>query len=452
MADRIPPAGPSCREYHRDLFGDLERSDSEIRRLIAREYERLQDTIQLVAAENRCSRAVLGALGSIVQNKTTEGTPGKRLHGGCAIVDRIEQLAVARAKRAFGAKYANVQPHSGTTANQIVLAAVLNKGDRILSMATLHGGHFSHGYIDSLTAKLFHIEEYCVDRETLLLDYERIAEQARRFRPRLLICGASAYTRIIDFAELRKIADKVGAYLLADVSHISSLIIAGAHPSPIDYAHFTTTSTYKPGGPRGGLILMGNDFDTRVNTRGGLVPLWKLIDKTTFPGLQGTPYLNNIAGKAVFFREMLSRQYKVRQFKIIENAKRLAANLVSRGYCLLTGGTDNHMLLVNVAKSCNGLTGLIAQKALEECGIVTDKMLLPYDAKGPDITSGLRLGTPIVTRNGMGLAEMDELAEIIDAVLKRMKPLGDSHYRLDGTFTRRIRRQTKTIASKFPMR
>ncbi len=442
----------SAREYHTGLLDILEQTDGRTCRLIRGEYERLQNTIQLVAAENRCSRAVLGALGSIVQNKTTEGTPGKRLHGGCAIVDRIEQLAVARAKLAFKAKYANVQPHSGTTANQIVLAAILNKGDRILSMATLHGGHFSHGYIDSLTAKLFHIEEYYVDRETFLLDYERIADQARKFKPRLIICGASAYTRVIDFAKLRRIADKVGAFLLADISHISSLVIAGAHPSPINDAHFTTTSTYKPGGPRGGLILMGNSFDRTLSINGKRLPLWQHIDRTTFPGLQGTPYLNNIAAKAVFFKETLSRQYRARQFKVIKNAKRLAANLARLGYCLLTGGTDNHMILMDVAKSRNGLTGQTAQAVLERCGIVTDKMLLPYDTADPSVTSGLRLGTPIVTGNGMGLAEMDELAEMIDAILKQAKPLSDSRYGLEESFARRMRRQAETIAYRFPMR
>jgi glycine hydroxymethyltransferase len=249
----------SSEAYHDGLQAELMQSDPEIQKLITSEYQRLQDTLQLLAAENQCSRAVLAALGSILQNKTSEGFPAARLHGGSSVMDKVEQLAIQRAKQAFGAKYANVQPHSGTTANQIVITALLEPGDRILSMATGHGGHYSHGSIDSITAKFFRIENYCVDQDSFLLDYDQIAKQARRFKPKLIICGASAYPRTIDFAKFRQIADEVSALLLADISHISALVIAGVHPSPMDYAHVMTTSTYKPGGPRGGLILMGKD-------------------------------------------------------------------------------------------------------------------------------------------------------------------------------------------------
>jgi glycine hydroxymethyltransferase len=252
---------PGCEGYHEGVFSALKEADEKVYKLIAREYERLRDSLQLLAAENRCSQAVLAALGSVVQNKTAEGFPGARMHGGCEVVDQIERVAAARARKAFGARYANVQPHSGSQANQVVLSAVLERPDKILSLALDQGGHYSHGSNDSLTSKFFNIENYYLDRTSFLLDYESIREQALKVRPRLIICGASAYTRTIDFRRFREIADEVGAYLLADISHISALVIAGAHPSPIDYAHFTTTSTYKSGGPRGGLILMGKDFD-----------------------------------------------------------------------------------------------------------------------------------------------------------------------------------------------
>lgn len=439
----------SSEAYHSDLQTELEKSDPEIHKLMVGEFERLRNTIQLLAAENQCSRAALAALGSIVQNKTSEGFPEARLHGGSAVMDDIEQLAIERAKGVFGAKYANVQPHSGTTANQIVITALLEPGDKILSMATSHGGHFSHGSENSVTAKFFEIESYCVDRESFLLDYDGIIKQARRFRPKLIICGASAYPRIIDFAKFRQIADDVGALLLADISHLSALVMAGAHPSPIDYAHVTTTSTYKPGGPRGGLILSGKDYDRQVNAAGKKTTLWRQIEKTTFPGIQGTPYFNNIAAKAVFFKEAISEEYKTRQFKVVENAKRLAENLKQKGHNVLTGGTDNHLMLVNVADISEHLTGFVAQKCLEDCGIVVDRMLLPYDDR-PGVTSGIRLGTPIVTRNGMGAAEMDQIASMMDTVLKKVRPVGQSQYAIDNSLAADIKSEAAVLARKFP--
>jgi glycine hydroxymethyltransferase len=438
----------SSEAYHDNLQAALIQFDPEIQRMITSEYERLQDSIQLLAAENRCSRAVLAALGSIIQNKTSEGFPAARLHGGSGVMDEVESLAIERAKKVFGAKYANVQPHSGTTANQIVITALLEPGDRILSMATSHGGHFSHGSIDSVTAKFFEIESYHVDRATFILDYDEIRKQAKRFRPKLIICGASAYPRTIDFSRFRQIADEVGAILLADISHLSALVMGGAHPSPIDFAHVTTTSTYKPGGPRGGLILSGTDFDMKVRAGGKDVVLWQQIEKTTFPGIQGTPYFNNIAAKAVFFKEAMSEEYKAIQSWVVENAKRLAEGLVQRGYNVLTGGTDNHLILVNTADVSKGLTGFTAQKCLEECGIVVDRMLLPYDDK-PGVTSGLRLGTPIVTKNGMGPAEMDRISELIDEILRKARPTGKSTHAIDEEFSAKARKKAAELASRF---
>ncbi|MHC4475550.1 MAG: serine hydroxymethyltransferase [Planctomycetota bacterium] len=441
-----------CWEYHQDQFNILKQTDPQIAELVAREYERLQNTLQLIAAENRCARTVLAALGSVVQNKTTEGFPGARFHGGSEVVDDIERLAVARAKEAFGAKYANVQPHSGTTANQIVLTAMLKRGDKILSLGLDQGGHLSHGADVSFTGKFFDVENYYVDKDTFLLDYDAIGQQAQKSRPRLIICGATAYSRTIDFKKFRDIADSVGAYLLADISHISALVTAGAHPCPINHAHFTTTSTYKPGGPRGGLILMGKDFDRPVKVADRQRPLWELIQRTTFPGVQGTPYLNNIAAKAVFFKEMLSDEYRSRQFKVIENAKRLAQNLLGLEYDVLTGGTDNHMILINVANFRDGLTGTIAQKCLEDCGVVINKNKLPYDPRPASIASGIRLGTPIVSRNGMGPKEMDEASEIIDAVLKSVEIISDTEYKIGEPFRQEIRSHVKDLCGRFPIR
>ena len=445
------PEQISSRQYHESIFGALREQDYQIYNLITREHERLQNTLQLIAAENQCSKAVLAALGSVVQNKTTEGFPGARFHGGCEFVDDIERLAAARAKETFTAQYANVQPHSGTAANQIVLTALLERGGRILSLGLDQGGHVSHGDRVSFGGKFFDVENYYVDRETFVLDYNTIRDQAIAFKPKLIICGTSAYSRVIDFKEFRRIADEVGAYLLADISHIAGLVIAGVHPSPIDEAHFTTTSTYKPGGPRGGLILMGRDYDSTISVSGKQTPLWRHIQKTTFPGVQGTPYLNNVAAKAVFFKETLADEYRARQFKIIENAKRLSDCLMELGYDVLTSGTDNHMVLVNVANFREGMTGVIAQKCLEDCAIIVNMNRLPYDTKSMAIASGVRLGTPIVTRNGMGVAEMHSISELIDAVLRGVKVVTNSEYRIDESLRSEIRDKIKQLCGRFPM-
>ena len=446
------PEKISSQEYHDSVFDALKEQDRQTYDLITREYERLQNSLQLIAAENQCSRAVLAALGSVVQNKTTEGFPDARFHGGCEFVDDLERLAADRAKETFGAEYANVQPHSGTAANQIVLTALLERGDRILSLGLDQGGHVSHGAGVSFSGKFFDVENYYVNRETFILDYHAIRDQAIALKPKLIICGASAYSRVIDFREFRRIANQVGAYLLADISHIAGLVIAGAHPSPIDEAHFTTTSTYKPGGPRGGLILMGRDYDTKINVSGKQKPLWEHIQKTTFPGVQGTPCLNNVAAKAVFFKETLSDEYRAGQFKIIENARRLSDDLMELGYDVLTGGTDNHMVLINVANFREGMTGVIAQKCLEDCGIIVNMNRLPYDTKSMAVTSGMRLGTPIVTKNGMKSAEMHSISKLIDAVLKDVKVVTNREYRIDESLRGEIRNKVKQLCSRFPMR
>lgn len=445
------PEKISSQEYHKGVFGALQEQDKQIYDLITREYERLHNSLQLIAAENQCSRAVIAALGSILQNKTTEGFPGARYHGGCEVVDDAERLAVSRAKETFGARYANVQPHSGTSANQIVLAALLEGGDKVLSLALDQGGHLSHGAKVAFTGKFFNVANYCLDRETFLLDYDAIREKASTFKPKLIICGASAYSRVTDFETFRRIADEVGAYLMADISHIAGLVIAGVHPSPIDHAHFTTTSTYKPGGPRGGLILMGRDYDDKIKVAGKTTTLAELIQKTTFPGMQGTPYLNNVAAKAVFFRETLSDEYRTRQFKIIENAKLLAKNLIDLGHDVLTGGTDTHMILVNVASFKQGMTGIAAQQCLEDCGIIVNKNRLPYGKHGAAIASGIRLGTPIVTRNGMGTEQMDTIAALVNSALRGAQILSDRQYTIDESIRNDVRAKVKQLCEKHPI-
>ena len=445
----MSPEKASFEAYQGAMFEALKGTDSQIYELIRKEYERLVNSLELVAAANQCSRAVLAALGSVVQNKTAEGFAGRRFHGGCEVVDDIESLAVERAKQALVARYANVQPHSGTSANQIVFTAVLEKGDKILSLGIDQGGHFSHGATHSFTGRFFDVENYYLDESTFLLDYDAIRDSAVKLKPKLIICGASAYPRVIDFKRFREIADEVGAYLLADISHIFGLVMAGVHPSPVDYAHFTTTSTYKAGGPRGGLIIMGRDWDRRIRASGDDVVLWEQIEKATFPGMQGTPYFNHIAGKAVFLKEALCEEYRARQFKIVENAKRLSGDLLDLGFDVLTRGTDNHMILVNVAGFRDGLTGAMAQRCLENCGIIVDKIKLPYEQRAA--TSGIRLGTPIVTHRGMCVEEMDSISGLVAGVLREVKVVSDSEYKIDASFKEQIRTQIKDLCGRFPV-
>ncbi len=439
----------TCKQFHQEQFQALSQNDAMVYQLITQEFQRQRNTLQLGAAENQCSQQVLAALGSVLQNKTAEGTPQNRIHGGCKVADKIEKLAIERAKAAFGAKYANVQPHCGTAANQIVIAAVLEKEDKILSMNVNQGGHFSHGAENTFTGKFFNVENYSLDEKTLTLDYEAIKNKAIEVKPKLIICGASAYPRKIDFEKFRQIADEVGAYLLADISHISSLILAGLHSSPINYAHFTTTSTYKPGGPRGGLVLMGKDFAGKIKIGEKQMALCERIDEMTFPGLQGTPQLNNIAAKAVFFKEVLSDEYKNRQKKIIENAKQLADDLITLGYNVLTGGTDNHMVIIDVANFKEGLTGLAAQKILDDCSITVDMIGLPYDKKPAKLNSGIRIGTPIVTKQGMTKNDMAAIAKMLDEVLKKAKVISNTDCEIDEPFKQQMCGKIADFCSRF---
>lgn len=378
----------------------LAQSDQAIANLINDELQRQRDHLELIASENFTSAAVLAAQGSVLTNKYAEGLPGKRYYGGCEYVDKIEQLAIDRAKQLFGAAHANVQPHSGAQANFAVFLTLLEPGDTIMGMDLSHGGHLTHGSPVNVSGKWFKVCHYGVSPETEQLDYEQIRELALQHRPKLLICGYSAYPRIIDFAKFRQIADEVGAYLLADIAHIAGLVATGLHPNPVPHCHVVTTTTHKTlRGPRGGLILTGDP------------ELGKKLDKSVFPGTQGGPLEHVIAGKAVAFGEALKSDFKVYCAQVIDNARTLATQLQNRGFKIVSNGTDNHLMLVDLR--CINMTGKEADRLVSGVNITANKNTVPFDPQSPFVTSGLRLGTPAMTTRGMGTAEFTEIANII---------------------------------------
>lgn len=383
---------------------NLKETDPEIYDAIINEINREQQKILLIASENYVSRAVLEAQGSIFTNKYAEGYPEKRYYGGCEYADIVEQLAIDRAKKLFNAEHVNVQPHSGSQANMAVYFAFLKPGDVILGMNLAHGGHLSHGASVNFTGMLYKTVSYGVSKETGYIDMDEVRDLAKRHRPRMIITGASAYSRQIDFKAFSDIAKEVGAYLLADIAHIAGLIAAGEHPSPIPYADFVTSTTHKTlRGPRGGFIMCRSEYA-------------KAIDKMIFPGIQGGPLVHVIAAKAVAFKEALTQEFRDYQKKVVQNAKRLASELINRDFKIISGGTDNHLLLVDLRNL--DVTGKEAEESLDKAGITVNKNSIPYDDKPPTITSGIRLGTPTVTTRGMGEIEMAEIAEIIEGVIK----------------------------------
>lgn len=383
---------------------NLKETDPEIYDAIINEIKREQQKILLIASENYVSKAVLEAQGSIFTNKYAEGYPEKRYYGGCEYADMVEQLAIDRAKKLFNAEHVNVQPHSGSQANMAVYFAFLKPGDVILGMNLAHGGHLSHGASVNFTGMLYKTVFYGVSKETGYIDMDEVRDLAKRHRPRMIITGASAYSRQIDFKAFSDIAKEVGAYLLADIAHIAGLIAAGEHPSPVPYADFVTSTTHKTlRGPRGGFIMCKSEYA-------------KAIDKMIFPGIQGGPLVHVIAAKAVAFKEALTQEFRDYQKKVVQNAKRLASELVNRDFRIISGGTDNHLLLVDLRNL--DVTGKEAEESLDKAGITVNKNSIPYDDKPPTITSGIRLGTPTVTTRGMGEIEMIEIAEIIEGVIK----------------------------------
>jgi len=377
--------------------------DPELAEAIKKEEERQQNNIELIASENFVSRAVMAAQGCVMTNKYAEGYPGKRYYGGCGNVDIAENLARDRARELFGAEHVNVQPHSGAQANTAVYFAMLEPGDTVLGMNLSHGGHLTHGSPVNISGIYFKFAAYGVNPETETIDYDQVLATAREVKPKMIVAGASAYPRIIDFAKFREIADEVGAYLMVDMAHIAGLVAAGLHPSPVPYADFVTTTTHKTlRGPRGGMILCKEKYA-------------KAIDKAIFPGIQGGPLMHVIAAKAVSFKEALQPEFKVYQQKIINNAQTLAKRLQEKGFRLVSGGTDNHLMLVDLRQK--GLTGKDAEKMLDEARVTVNKNTIPFETESPFVTSGIRIGTPAVTSRGMGEAEMVEIADIIDLVL-----------------------------------
>jgi len=378
----------------------LADTDPVVAGILQQELQRQQEHLELIASENFTSAAVLAAQGSVLTNKYAEGLPGKRYYGGCQFIDQVEQLAIDRAKQLFGAAHVNVQPHSGAQANFAVFLSLLEPGDTIMGMDLSHGGHLTHGSPVNVSGKWFKVVQYGVNPETEQLDYDQVQEVAHQHRPKLIICGYSAYPRTIHFERFRAIADEVGAYLLADIAHIAGLVATGHHPSPIPHCDVVTTTTHKTlRGPRGGLIL------TRDSELG------KRLDKAVFPGTQGGPLEHVIAAKAVAFGEALQPQFKVYSAQVIENAQALAAQLQARNFKIVSGGTDNHLLLVDLRSV--GLTGKQADQWVSDVNITANKNTVPFDPESPFVTSGLRLGSPAMTTRGMGVAEFSEIANII---------------------------------------
>lgn len=386
------------------MYDRVRAIDPEVAAALEGELRRQNDHLELIASENFVSAAVLEAQGSVLTNKYAEGYPGRRYYGGCEFVDVVEQLAIDRAKALFGAEHANVQPHSGSQANQAVYFAALEPGDTVLGMSLTHGGHLTHGSPVNMSGKWFRFTHYGVDRETEQIDYEAVRKQALEVRPKMLVAGASAYSRIIDFARLREIADEVGAYFMVDMAHIAGLVAAGLHPSPVPHAHYVTTTTHKTlRGPRAGMILCRAD-------------LGRAIDRAIFPGIQGGPLMHVIAAKAVALREAQQPEFVEYQRQILANAKALAGALMARGFRIVSGGTDNHLMLVDV-KSSRGITGKQAEESLDRVGITVNKNTIPWDTESPMVTSGIRLGTPALTSRGMKEEQMEVIADIIDRVL-----------------------------------
>ncbi|AJH79183.1 serine hydroxymethyltransferase [Heyndrickxia coagulans] len=382
----------------------IANQDKEVYEAIRQELNRQRNKIELIASENFVSEAVMEAQGSVLTNKYAEGYPGHRYYGGCEYVDIVENLARERAKQLFGAEHVNVQPHSGAQANMAVYFTILEHGDTVLGMNLSHGGHLTHGSPVNFSGMQYHFVEYGVDKETQHIDYEDVLEKARVHKPKLIVAGASAYPRTIDFKKFREIADETGAYLMVDMAHIAGLVAAGLHPNPVPYADFVTTTTHKTlRGPRGGMILCKAEFA-------------KKVDKSIFPGIQGGPLMHVIAAKAVAFGEALTDGFKTYSQKVVDNAKRLAERLQKEGFDLVSGGTDNHLILIDLRSF--GITGKDAEKVLDDIGITANKNTIPYDPESPFVTSGLRIGTPAVTTRGFGLEEMDEVASIIGSALK----------------------------------
>lgn len=391
--------------------------DNELHIALQNEMKRQKNNLEMIASENIVSELVLEAQGSVLTNKYAEGYPDKRYYGGCEHVDVAEKLAIERAKKLFNCEYVNVQPHSGSQANMGVYFSILKPGDKIMGMSLAHGGHLTHGAPVNFSGKIYDVVTYGVSKDTLMIDYDELLEQAQKEKPKMIIAGASAYPRTLDFKKFREIADSVGAYLVTDMAHIAGLVAAGLHPSPLEHSHFVTTTTHKTlRGPRGGMILMGKDFE---NTMGVVAPksgrvkmMSELVNGSIFPGIQGGPLMHVIAGKAVAFKEALDPAFTVYQKQVLTNAKYLGKKLQDFGFEICSGGTDNHLLLLDLRNK--NVTGKDAEHALDAAGITVNKNGIPFDTQSPFITSGVRVGTPALTTRGMKEKEMEKIASWIN--------------------------------------
>jgi len=396
------------------------KRDNQVFEIIEKERERQQTGIELIASENFVSEQVMEAMGSVMTNKYAEGLPGKRYYGGCEFVDQTEQLAIDRLKQLFGAEWTNVQPHSGAQANAAVMLAILQPGDKILGFDLSHGGHLTHGSPVNFSGKLYRPSFYGVEKDTGRIDYDKLEETALSEKPKLLICGASAYSRDWDYERLRSIADKINAFLLADISHPSGLIASGLLNDPLPYCHIVTSTTHKTlRGPRGGIIMMGKDFDNPfgLKTQKGVVrKMSSLLDSAVFPGTQGGPLEHVIASKAVAFGEALSEEYKTYSRQVIKNAQAMSKSFVKRGYDIISGGTDNHSMLIDLRSK--DITGKLAENTLIKADITVNKNMVPFDDKSPFVTSGMRIGTPAVTTRGLNEDDMEKIVDLIDRALE----------------------------------
>lgn len=407
----------------------IEKFDKEIYNAIIEEEKRQEEGIELIASENFVSKAVMEAAGSVFTNKYAEGYPEKRYYGGCRNADTVEKLAIERLKKLFGAKYANVQPHSGSQANMGVYIALLEPGDKILGMGLSSGGHLTHGYKINFSGKIYHGIEYGLNSETEMLDYDAIRKLALENKPKMIVAGASAYSRIIDFKKFREIADESGAYLMVDMAHIAGLVAAGEHPSPMEYADVVTSTTHKTlKGPRGGIILTNNE------------EIAQKVDRVVFPGIQGGPLMHIIAAKAVAFKEALSPEFKIYQKQVAKNARALSEELVKGGLRIVSGGTDNHLMLVDLRPK--GVTGKLAEEKLEEAGITCNKNAIPNDPEKPFITSGIRLGTPAITARGM---KEEEAVKIGQMILKVLENINDSEK------IKEVKNEVLKLTERFPL-
>jgi glycine hydroxymethyltransferase len=413
---------------HEFLHRDINAVDPEIADAIRTETARQNDTLELIASENHVSHAVLTAMGSVFTNKYAEGYPGKRYYGGCGPTDVVETIAIERAKKLFGAEHANVQPHSGSQANMSVYFAMLKPGDTIMGMDLSHGGHLTHGHPLSYSGRDFKVVAYGVRKEDELIDYDEMQKVAEENRPKMIICGASAYSRFIDFKRIREIADSVGALMMADIAHIAGLVVTGHHPSPVPYADFVTTTTHKTlRGPRSGLVLCKEQHA-------------KDLDRAVFPGVQGGPLVHIVAAKAVAFKEALSDEFRAYQGQVVKNAKALASAVAETGFRIVSNGTDNHLFMADVFSK--GITGKDAQNMLEAAGITVNKNTIPFDQNKPMVASGIRIGTPAVTTRGLTEGEMKTIAELIARVL-------DS--KGDTAVIAKVKAEVKSLCDRFPI-